>query len=434
MVRRTLWFGTALSLLAIPLEAQEPTLVVENGRVIIGDGTVLERGTVVVGGDRILSVTEEPVEAPGARRVDASGKTVLPGLVDSHTHFLSWDLSSWPPGDSTFEPPPRQGLENLWRAYLEAGITTVVSTGDFWPSVGQVRDRIRAGQLVGPRVFTAGPAFTAPGGHPAATVCLAMAKAEVARRWCREHGTVEVETPRAARAAVARLAREGVDLIKMVYDTINPPAAEHLEADVMREIVVAAHEHGLKAYAHINEVGKAIAAVEAGLDGLVHTPFVMVEEGQRERLAAVMHENGVTAVTTALWLEFLRDGAARRGNEERAAWYDASLQQRLETIRRIAETDASLVVLGTDTPVLPPGEAFHGEVRLMARAGLSPGQILRAATRNAAAHIGRLDDLGTLEPGKLADLIVVDGDPTADIGAIRHVRLVVKGGKVVVEN
>lgn len=117
-----------------------------------------------------------------------------------------------------------------------------------------------------------------------------------------------------------------------------------------------------------------------------------------------------------------------------AAWFEDNLRKRLETIRRIADTDARLVVLGTDTPGLPPSDAFHGEVRLMAEAGLSPGQILRAATRNAAAHIGRPDVLGTLEPGKLADLILVDGDPTADIGAIRNVELVVKGGEVLVEN
>lgn len=434
MVRRTLIFGTALSLLAMPLEAQEPTLIVENGRVIIGDGTVLERGTVVVGGERILSVTEEPVEAPGARRIDASGKTVLPGLIDSHVHFLSWDLSSWPPGDSTFEPPLREGFENDTGAYLKTGITTVVSTGDYWPLVGQVRDRIRAGELAGPRVFTAGPAFTAPGGHPAASVCSWVAEVDEARRWCRAHGAVEVETPQAARTAVARLAREGVDLIKMVYDTINPPDVEHLRTDVMREIVAAAHDHGLKAYAHINEAGKAIVAAEAGLDGLVHTPFVMVDEGQRQRLAEVMDDKEVTAVTTALWLEYLRDRAAREGNADLAAWYEGNLQKRLETIRRIAETDASLVVLGTDTPGLPPDDAFHGEVRLLAEAGLSPELILRAATRNAAAHIGRLDELGTLEPGKLADLIVVDGDPTAEVAAIRNVEVVVKGGEVVLEN
>lgn len=434
MVRRTLIFGTALSLLVIPLEAQEPTLIVENGRVIIGDGTVLERATVVVGGDRILAVTESPVEAPGARRIDASGRTVLPGLIDSHVHLLSWDLSSWPPGDSTFEPPLGEGLETALGAYLEAGITTVVSTGDFWPSVGQIRDRLRAGDLVGPRVFTAGPAFTAPGGHPAASVCSWAAEVDEARRWCRAHGAVEVATPQAARTAVARLAREGVDLIKIVYDTINPSGVEHLRTYVMREIVAAAHEHGLRAYAHINEAGKAIAAVEAGLDGLVHTPFVMAEEGEQERLVEVLRENGATAVTTAVWLEFLRDRAAAGGEDELAAWYESSLRSRLETIRRIAEADASLVVLGTDTPVLPPGDRFHGEVRLMAEAGLSPAQILRAASRNAAAHIGRLEILGTLESGKLADLIVVDGDPTADIGAIRNVEVVVKGGEVVVEN
>lgn len=271
MVRHTLLFGAALSLLAIPLEAQEPTLIVENGRVIIGDGTVLERGTVVVGGDRILTVTEGPVETLEARRIDAFGKTVLPGLIDSHVHFLDWDLSSWPPGDSSFEPPLQEDLEKVLRAYLEAGITTVVSTGDFWPTVRQVRDRIRAGELAGPRVFTSGPAFTAPGGHPAATVCSWVTETDEALQWCREHGTVEVETPRAARAAVGRLAREGVDLIKMVYDSINPPDVEHLQTDVMREIVAAAHEHELKAYAHINEAGKAIVALEAGLDGLVHT-------------------------------------------------------------------------------------------------------------------------------------------------------------------
>jgi imidazolonepropionase-like amidohydrolase len=430
MVRCTLVLGTALSLLASPLGAQEPTLIVENGRVVIGDGTVLERGAVVVAGDRILAVTEAPVDAPGARRIDASGRTVLPGLIDAHVHFLNFDLSAWPPGDSTFEPRLDAGLETALDAYMGAGIMTVVSTGDYWPAVGRIRDRLR-GELVAPRVFTAGPAFTAPGGHPSASVCAWVARVEEARRWCRAHVTVEVTTPQAARTAVARLAREGVDLIKMVYDTINPSDVEHLRADVMREIVAAAHDHGLKAYAHINEAGKAIAAVEAGLDGLVHTPFVMAEEGERDRLVHVLRENGVTTVTTALWLEYLRDGAAARGNDDRAAWYEAGLRSRLETIRRIADADPSLVVLGTDTPGLPPGDRFHGEVRLMAEAGLSPAQILRAATRNAAAHIGRLEDLGTLEPGKLADLIVVDGDPTADIGALRNVEVVVKGGEVV---
>lgn len=419
-----------ICLLAAPVSAQEATLVIENGRVVVGDGTVLERGSVVISGDRILSVTDEPVEAPGARRIDAAGATVLPGFFDAHAHLLMEDVTAVPGNPADLDAHLSDALPARLRAYLEAGITTVVSTGDFWPPIGLVRDRIHDGDLTGPRVFTSGPVFTAPGGHPAVTVCGGSAGWGDVNPWCRDHLAVEVDTREGARDAVERLAGAGVDLIKMVYDSISP-SGEHLKTDVMREIVAAAHDHGLGAYAHITEVDNAFAAVEAGLDGLVHVPFEVSREGQRSELAEVLERHDVTAVTTAVGLDALQRRFAEEGNLDLAERFAGDLRALLETIRRIVDVNADLVVLGTDTPHLPPDVAFHGEVRLLRAAGLSPAQALRAATRNAAVHIGREGDLGTLEAGKLGDVVVVDGNPLEDLQALRNVDVVIKGGEIV---
>lgn len=432
LIHRLIFICSLIPLFAAPASAQEATLVVENGRVIVGDGTVLDPGWVAVSGDRILSITDEPVDAPEARWIDADGKTVLPGLFDAHVHLLVDDPSSVPWSAAELDAQVRDDLPARLRAYLEAGITTVVSTGDFWPALRRVRERIRTGQLAGPRVFTSGPVFTAPGGHPAVTICGGPDGWGDRNPWCRDHLAVEVDTREAARDAVERLAREDVDLIKMVYDSISPPDVEQLETDVLREIVATAHDHGLRAYAHINEVGHTVTAVEAGLDGLVHTPFRVSREGERQALAEAMEEEGVTAATTAMVLKTLRDQFHGQGNKELAEWFEGNLQGSFETIRRIAEADASLVVLGTDTPQLAPAEAFHGEVRLLQETGLSASEIIQAATRNAAVHLGREDHLGTLETGMLADLIVVDGNPLEKLSALRSVEVVVKHGEVVI--
>lgn len=432
LIRCLIFVGSLIPLFAASASAQEASVVVENGRVIIGDGRVLDRGSVVVSGDRILSVTDEPVEAPDALRIHAGGKTVLPGLFDAHVHLLVDDPSSVPRSGADLDAYVRDDLPARLRAYLEAGITTVVSTGDFWPAIRRVRERVRRGELAGPRVVTSGPVFTAPGGHPAVTICGGLEGRGAANPWCRDHMALEVDTPESARDGVERLARERVDLIKMVNDSISPPALEQLQTGVMREIVAAAHDQGLRAYAHINGVGHAITAARAGLDGLVHTPFRVSREGQRRELARTIDERNVTAVTTAMVLKSLRDRFRGQGNDDLADWFEGNLQGRFETIRRIVEADASLVVLGTDTPQLPPGEAFHGEVRLLQEAGLSASEIVQAATRNAAVHLGRESNLGTLEAGKLADLIVVDGNPLENLPVLRNVEVVVKSGEVVV--
>jgi len=147
------------------------------------------------------------------------------------------------------------------------------------------------------------------------------------------------------------------------------------------------------------------------VDELVHVPDSESEAGQRQSLIAVMRQENITAATTTL------------NNNDRA-----------QTIALIAKQDPSLLAFGTDVFWLPPGQAFHQEVGLLCDAGLTPQQIIQAATRNAAIHLGREDDLGTVEAGKIADLIVVDGNPLNELAALENIELVVQGGEIVVDN
>lgn len=314
-------FITGFILLGLPACAQNPTLVIENGRVIVGDGTVLESGTVVISGDRIVSVGMESEAFPGAERIDAAGRTVLPGLIDTHVHVTMEQLFEQPRSDEAMLAFVEEGVPDRLRAYIEAGITAVMSAGEFWPFIEDARRRIDSGDLVGPRMRTAGPIFTAPDGHPAATFC-GYLDAGGPNPWCREHLTEEVETSQQARSAVTRLSREGANLIKLVYE--ESPGTEPL--------------------------------------------------------------------------------------------------------------CPGLVVLGTDSPHLPPADAYHREIQLVAEAGLSPERVLQAATREAASHIGLGAQLGTLEGGKLADIIVVDGNPLEDLSSLRDAKVVVKSGQIVVRN
>lgn len=429
-----LMLSISITLLAAPITAQEATLVVENGRVVVGDGTVLERGSVVISEDRVLSVGEEQVAAPGARRIDASGRTVLPGLIDTHVHLLVERMTSQPWSDAELQVFVQEGLPSRLRAFLESGITTVMSTGDFWPAVREVREKVRSGELPGPRIFTAGPVFTAPGGHPAAgPVCGPWGERD-ANPWCREHMAVAVDDREQARDAVARLARQGVDHVKMVYDSIGPPGVEQLKADRVGEIVRTAHDHGLRAYGHVFGIPNAIQALEKGLDGFAHLPAYPAQSGDRDRLVQLMRTEAVTASTTLVSTDALIADLKRAGNDGLLRHVTRQMELIRRTFAALAEADDRLIALGTDTPQLPPGDAYRREIRLAADAGLAPEETIRAATRNAAAHLGRLDELGTLEPGKLADLIIVDRDPLEDLSALQNVELVVKGGKVVVEH
>lgn len=430
LTRVLLLISCSIALLAAPVGAQEATLVVENGRVIVGDGTVLERGTVVVAGDRILSVTEEPVEAPEARRIDASGKTVLPGLIDAHVHLT---IGPGIRDSASLEAFLAERMPGILKGFLRHGVTTVRSTGDYWPWIGRLRDRVAAGDIAGPRILAAGPVLTAEGAHPAVTVCGAD------NTFCRTRLVRELETPAEAREAVRGLAAEGVDFVKLVSDSLLAPV--QISGELVAAIVDQAHREGREAVGHVAEAGFMESAAESGIDGFVHPTLNAIGEARARELASVLVEHE-TPITTTLSAALVYGGGPVTEVLEAVSQGRKGLEAQSREIALLAGEGVPIVV-GTDwcpcgpgvaddpDPAVRAGAVTVTEMEMLTWGGLSEEAILAAATREAAAALGLSSDLGTLERSKLADLIVVDGNPLEDLSALRSVEVVVKGGEVV---
>jgi imidazolonepropionase-like amidohydrolase len=434
---RLLTVSTLIVLVTPPVSGQEATLIIENGRVIVGDGTVRERATVVVAGNRIVFITEDPLDIPGARRIDATGKTVLPGLIDTHVHLtMGPDVED----EVSLESFLGGEVPEILSAFLRHGITTLRSAGDYWPAVGELRDRIATGEMPGPRLLVAGPVLTAnASGHGA--VC------PTASTFCRKHLFREVQSAAEAREAVGELAAEGVDFVKLFSDSAAVSA--QISEEVVAAIVEQAHVEGLEAVGHVAERSHVRSGIAAGLDGLMHPVRDLASEEAIAALAQRLVREGVPVASTlsdSFIFYSLVGGPAAPDTldsilEGRSPWR-AGLEGASKELTALGERGVQLVV-GSDWcacilerggrlhPSVLPGAITHTEMELLAWGGMVPMAVLRAATADAARAVGLGHVLGTLKPGKLADLIVVNGDPTIEIGAIRNVELVVKDGEVV---
>jgi imidazolonepropionase-like amidohydrolase len=414
-------------LLVTCISRPEAELVITNARIITGTGEVIENGSVSIKENRILSVEDEVSSAEGSHVINAKGKTVLPGLIDTHVHLLPGDDE--PPlvnSDSTLASRIQDELPGELNDYLQAGITTVLSTGDFWPHIREVGMQLESGTIQGPRMLTAGPALTATDGHPAVTVCRS-------NPWCREYLVREVDTAKEAQQTVQQLSDQGVDAIKMVFDNRSPSGVEKLKPELIGVISEAAHQNERLAYAHIYTTADAIHAIENGLDRLVHIPAFESEPDQRQQLSEIMLSENVTGATTLTILDALTHRFTATGDSSTAQALNQIRAEVEQTISVVAEQNSGLIALGTDAPMLTAREAFHREVELLHDAGLTPQQIIRAATHNAAIHIGREVELGSIEPGKIADIILVEGDPLNDLTVLKEVELVIQQGKIVVD-
>jgi len=227
-----------------------------------------------------------------------------------------------------------------------------------------------------------------------------------------------VEGPEdAAKVTATIIEQEGVDLIKVAIETgfdsdyDSTEGWPTLSMDELRAIVDAAHERGVMVRAHVTNPGEALAAARAGLDVLAHTPIHEMPDDVLDECA----EAGLIFVSTAnIW------GYPRR---ERGGPVGSNLYRYHQR--------GGIVAMGTDVPYQRGSTMPIGELELFIEAGFTPAEVLVASTRNSAMAIGMLDELGTLEIGKLADIIVVNGDPLADIHALENVSVVVRGGEII---
>ena len=384
------------------------------------DGAAVKEGLFNVGivGNKITSVGSSTARA--AKEINAAGKFLMPGLIDCHIHLLNmWTATDEKTMAADIEHEMPKRLED----FLAAGVTTVKSVGDSEDDILRVRATLERGGLRGPRLFTTGAAFAAPGSHPATTI--------YARNpWIRARTTIESDSPPEARAAVRRLAEKKVDAIKIVHqggckhgdpyffkaEALGLNVQIHrLEREVLDAIVDEAHKHGLKATVHTFEQDAATEALEAGADGLEHG--IMEHELNGDCVIELLLRNRASYVPT-LWLLTFEEQAAA---------------VRYANLKRIAEAGVR-VVLGSDTfsGFGKFGENTIVEAERTRTAGLAAEKVLKMATKDAAEHLGT-DALGTIATGKLADLLLLDGDPTADITALRKVAMVVKDGAILID-
>ena len=374
---------------------------------------------------------------PGAETLDLTGRFVMPGIINLHGHLGNTRGLIQDPKNFT-----RENLDQNLRTYASYGVTSVLSMGSDQDLVYAVRSEQRAGRPRSTRIFTTGRGFTGKAGYPTAAPGMAGVP-------------FEVETAEQARKNVATLAGRNVDAVKIWVDD-HLGRERKIPMDLSKAIIDEGHKRGLKVAAHIFYLKDAQLLVENGLDGLAHS---VRDAPVDSALISAMKKRGAWQAAATLTRElsvfvfaepptFLDDPfftrsvsadviATLKGAEYRkrvASDPDfAKLPGFLETAKRNLKrlVDAGVKVgFGTDTgpPGRFPGYFEHLEMQLMVDAGLTPMQVIQAATKNGAEFLGESKNLGTLEAGRWADLIVLNKNPLEDISNTRSIEQVFIAG------
>ncbi len=409
----------ALLLFALPLLSQP--ILIRGGTLIDG---VPRQADLLIDNGRIAAAGPNLQAPAGATIVDAKGKSILPGLFDLHTHVPY----------ATVGGSPQDWGKNL-KAYLRAGITSLADFGTYPETYEPVRRLLASGTWKGPRVHFAAR-FSTPGGHGV----------EGGRG---DFFTNEVLTPRQAHAAMARVLPYKPDVIKVFTDGwryASAPDMTSMEEETLRAIVEDAHKAGIPVLTHTVTLAKGKIAARAGVDAIMHG---IQDQPVDDELIQLMKANNVAYGPTAAvyepragyinepLLEQLLEPAAIDALKSRRM-LAAPSAQRIRKYEFLKQNVAALhkagitIVTGTDAGITGThhGWASLREIKLLSGAGLGPLEALKAATANAA-RVLRSKDRGSLAPGALADLVLINGRPDRDINAIDNIDAVFQSGQPV---
>ena len=423
--------AVTLCLLGSPLDGQS-TMALKAARLIDGSGaSVVRSGVVVITGDRIVAVgTESQVTIPaGARIIDLGDATLLPGFVDTHVHLIGRPLGDPKADDATVHDLPGYaailGASNA-RKTLMAGFTTVRVVGA--PNFDDIalRQAISDGVAIGPRMQDAGHAIGITGGH------------------CDENGyrpgiaeadyrTGIADGADEARKAVRYQVKYGADVIKIcatggVLSEGDAVGATQYTLDEMKAIVDEARKLDRKVAAHAQGTEGIKLAVRAGVTSIEHAAF-LDEEGAR-----LMAQHGTYLVPTISAAEYVEQAAKSGRLKGLRAEKALAAAAAMRNAARLALRSHVPIALGTDAGVVPHGANGHEFTLMVTWGGLSPMQSIVAGTLDAARLLGWDRAIGTLAPGKWADVVAVPGDPTADITVMERPSFVMKGGVVYKES
>jgi imidazolonepropionase-like amidohydrolase len=425
-VGRILAIAIVTSLCARVLVAQQTApaaprvVVIHAGRLLdVKTGKTLANQTIVVQGDKVASITSNAPPMKEGILIDLPNATVLPGLIDAHTHLTMTPSFGY---QNLAISVPREALTGARnaRVTLEAGITTVRNVGAHGYSDVALRDAVNAGDVPGPRMLVSGPALSISGGHCDQNLLPYEYHAT---------GEGQADGIEGVQHKTREIIKYGADLIKIcatggVLSKGDDPNASQYTLEEMKAIVADAHRLGRKVAAHAHGAQGVIWASEAGVDSVEHGHLM------NDEAIATLKKNGTYLVPTLYLVDWQRENATQANLPEYA-------RKKMEMVSQVGQANIKKAIaagvkigMGTDAAVYPHGLNAH-ELEVYVRLGMTPLQSIQTATINDADLLGWSDKIGTIEPGKFADIIAVDGDPLEDITTLQHVKFVMKGGEVV---
>lgn len=427
MTRLVTRISCAAALLALLVPGAQAAIVVHAGSLIDGRADRASGpATIVIEEGRITAV-ERGHRAPGPtdELIDLSGSTVLPGLMDMHTHVSS-ELGPNSYIKRFTHSAPQVTLQSTVyaRRTLDAGFTTIRDLGDSHNVSIALRDAIARGDVVGPRIFTSGKSIATTGGHADPTNGWA---AHLAGDPGPREGVVNGVDD--ARKAVRQRYKDGADLIKVtatggVLSLAASGENPQFSDEELAAVVATARDYGFHVAAHAHGAEGMKRAIRAGVHSIEHGTFM------DDEVIRLMKEHGTWYVATIHAGRFVGEKALVPGYfpdvvRPKAEAVGPQIQR---TFSRAHQAGVK-IVFGTDCGVGPHGDNAR-EFAFMVEAGMAPMDAIRSATSVAAEFLGVQDRLGTVEPGKLADLVAVTGDPLADISRLQAVHFVMKEGVV----
>ena len=383
-------------------------------------GRMVVNPLVVIRGDRVVSVQSGGAPPAGAEVIDLKGMTLVPGMIDMHTHIDAdplyggytglqysdsfWSMISVPNADRT----------------LKAGFTTIRNVGsESWNDVG-LNQAIVEGKVPGPRIVAAGYAFGATGGHCDSTFFPPSMN---------EKSPYNADSPEQARRSVREIRKYGAQVIKIcatggVFSRNTEPGQQQLSYEEMKAIADDAHMYGLKVAAHAHGAAGIKDAIRAGIDTIEHARLID-DEG-----IAMARKNGAYLSMDIYNSEYTQSTGKANGVLEDNLRKDREIAATQREGFRKAVKAGVKMVYGTDAGIYPHGENAK-QFAWMVKYGMTPAQALQSATYNASEALGR-PDLGVIEAGRYADIVAVKGDPLQDVAVLEQVDFVMKGGEIIV--